>query len=240
MGCFAPWVFRDNVGQTWALAMNGAGQLTFTQLFPPLGNNAMAAVPLTDIVTGLTVNVTVVFTSSPVLTTVPSSGPAIGNYIPLTRPVVGTYKLQVSNGSLVANPVGDGPGIADPVVGQLFNYDMVNPPVNPPNLPNAGLLNELPGGWLPAYKQPGGIGGQTTPAQASGSTSQITGIPYEVGMGLNVCADGHWFNMWDITFATVNCTQAAIIRCPLCGYVQQIISPASLLYTDPGLEHISS
>jgi len=248
MSCFAPWVFLDNVGQTWALGMNSAGQLTFTLISNPPANNAAASVPLKDTVSGLTVALSVIFTTVPTLTPTPSSGRAIGNHIPLTRPGVGTYWLQVASGALVLNQQNSN-YVADPVVGQLYNTDMINPSTNPPNLPNAGLPSGAPGGWLPAYTQPGGIGTQTFPAQQSGQpyseqpsdiglTSQETGIPYEVGMGMNTLGCSHWINNYEQVWPTVGCQTYCLVRCPLCGYVQEMF-PLSVAY-DQYHEHISS
>jgi len=250
MGCYTPWIFLDDAGNTWALGVSSSGKLTFSEVIPP-APQAMRQVPLTDLITEQVYGLSVTYTSSgpKIVTSGPLSIPAIGLYIPMSN-AGRTFWLQVANGQLFGSWKTAG-GSTDPVVGQLFNLDMVNPALNPPNLPNAGIPSGLPGGWLPNYSQPGGLGGQTLPAQQSGTPYSEepsdaglpvpdTGTPYELGMGLNVCADGHWFNCWDITFTTVNCGPAAIVRCPLCGYIQEIISPASRLYTDPGFDHISS
>jgi hypothetical protein len=248
MGCFAPWVFLDNVGQTWALGMNAAGQLTFTQISNPPANNAAASVPLKDIITGATVKLVVVFTASPVLTPIASSGPTIGSYVPLTRPGVGTYWLQVASGALVLNQQ-NAIYTPDPVIGELFNYDLANPAVNPPNLPFAGLPSGFPGGFLPPYSQPGGLTTPSFPAQQSGVpyseqpsdvglTSQETGIPFEQGMGMNTLGCNHWINNYEQVWTTVGCQTYCLVRCPLCGYVQEMF-PLTEAYSEYR-EHISS
>lgn len=248
MGVYFPWIFIDQLGQVWALGMNSSGQLTFTQ---STAVNGSAAYPLKDIATGETYQVSVVTTGGiPALVATLSSGPTVGSFIPVTRATANTtYYIQVSSGTLVANLE---PGVItpDPVLGQIYSPDMVNPPVNPPNLPDAGLLSPEPGGWLPPYTQPAGLNTQTFPAQQDGTggspdPSNVgllawnTGVPYEIGMGLNTAGCGHWFNCFDTTFSTVDGQQSALIRCPLCGYLQMIITPAALLYT-AAYEHISS
>jgi hypothetical protein len=248
MACFIPWVFLDDQGNAWALGVTSQGALTFTAVTPP-PTNAIRSAPLKDISTGSTVAIFVTWTpAGPFLDTEPVSVPPIANKIQMSASGA-TFWLQVSNGRLQGMFV-TGPA-QDPVVGQLFNYDMVNPPVNPPNLPNAGLPSGAPGGWLPYYTQPGGIGTQTFPAQQDGTPYSETpsdeglpvsdtGTPYELGMGFNTAACGHWFAVFSISFASVGCVPSALVLCPLCGFVVQIITPASLLYSDPGYEHISS
>lgn len=241
-------MFRDNVGQTWALGMNAAGQLTFALISNPPANNASASVPLKDLKNGNTVKLVVIFGTAPVLTPQPSSGPTVGSFIPLFRPGVGTYWLQVFNGALVLRQQ-DSIVPVDPVVGELFNFASVNPPVVPPNLPNAGLPSGFPGGYLPVYTQPGGIGTQSFPAQQTGYpysnqptdtglSSQQTGIPFEVGMGMNVAGCGHSFNVFTQLWTTVGCESFCLVTCPLCSFVQEMFpaSEANSQYR----EHISS
>lgn len=239
MACFTPWIFRDNAGHAWALGVTTAGKLTLSQV-TPIPSRAILQAPLTDTVDGHVYGVIVVYTASGpmVSTTAALAIPAIGSFIPMAANGR-TFWLQTKSGRLFGSWQ-TSVGTSDPVVGELFNTDLVNPSVVPPNLPNAGLPTGEQGGWLPHYTQPGGIGSQSQPQQQSGSTSQITGVPYEVGMALNTSPCGHWFNNFEITFSTVSCEQAALVRCPLCGYLIEIITPASRLYSDPGLEHISS
>lgn len=240
MACYVPWIFIDNLGNAWAIGVTSLGQLTLSQV-TPVPTNAVRQVPLTDIVNGLVYGLSVFYvtgTGPMLMTAGPLSIAAVGAFIPMSASGRVFY-LQVSNGELYGSWQ-TASGTTDPVVGELFNFDMVNPAVTPPNLPFAGLPSGFVGGWLPVYTQPGGIGAQSFPQQQTGSTSQITGVPFEVGMGMNTSPCGHWFNNFEITFTTVACQQVAVVRCPLCGFLVEIISPASQLYQNPGYEHISS
>jgi hypothetical protein len=247
MGCFTPWIFRDNAGNAWAIGVNGIGQLTLSQV-TPVPPNAMVQVPLLDTVNGKAYGIFVSYSGGPFIsTTAALSIAAIGSYIPMTFQGR-TFWLQTANGQLIGSWQGlSGP--ADPVVGQLYNLAMINPSLNPPNLPNAGLPSGFPGGWLPPYTQ-NVLGGQTFPAQQTGQpysnepadfglTSQETGIPYEQGMGMNVSPCQHWQNSFTVQFGSYQCQNAAFVTCSLCGYLIEIIVPASLLYTD-AYSHISS
>lgn len=72
------------------------------------------------------------------------------------------------------------------------------------------------------YTQPGGIGTQTFPQQQIGEM-----------IGLFVSPCGHWHNGWVVQSAAVCGVQSAVITCPLCSYVVQIITPFDLIYTAP-------
>lgn len=247
VACFAPWIFLDNAGNAWVMGVSTVGQLTLSQV-SPIPTNAMQQVPLRDTVTGKVYGVMVVYTSSgPFITTTgPLSIHSVGLFIPLSvanRP----FWLQVANGQLIGSWQAAG-GAADPVVGQLYNLDLVNPSLFPPNLPNAGLPSGGAGGWLPNYTQ-NVLGGQTLPAQQTGYaysnqpsdtglSSQETGIPFEVGMGMNVAGCGHSFNSFEQILTTISCTTFCIVRCPLCGYCVETF-PLSMMY-DSYHEHISS
>ena len=70
----------------------------------------------------------------------------------------------------------------------------------------------------PLYTQPGGPGTQVFPQQSLGEKS----APYSFGCG-------HFFNLpaiWE-QYDPATKQQAAIIACPICGYVQRIIEPYS-------------
>lgn len=247
VACFAPWIFLDNAGNAWAMGVSTVGQLTLSQV-SPIPTNAMQQVPLRDTVTGKVYGVMVVYTSSgPFITTTgPLSIHSVGLFIPLSvanRP----FWLQVANGQLIGSWQAAG-GPPDPVLGELFNYDVVSPPLNPPNLPNAGLPSGFPGGWLPNYTQ-AAIGAPSFPAQQNGYpysnepsdaglTSQETGIPFEQGMGMNTAGCGHWFNNYEQVFTTVGCQPYSLVVCPLCRFVQQMF-PLTVCY-DEYHEHISS
>jgi hypothetical protein len=85
-------------------------------------------------------------------------------------------------------------------------------------LPEIGTLYTPfePGNLPPTYTQPGGAGTLVYPQQPMGERS----AQYAAGCG-------HWFNCWTIleAYDDVKEVQAAIIACPLCFYVQQIIEP---------------
>lgn len=78
-----------------------------------------------------------------------------------------------------------------------------------------------PDDTLGNYTQPGGIGTPVFPAQPIGE---------KIGLWTAGCE--HWFNAWYIQSATVCGDRSAIITCPVCGYVQQIVTPFDLIYTD--------
>lgn len=99
----------------------------------------------------------------------------------------------------------------NPSLGSLFNYDTATGPE----------------GFLPPAKQPNGPGTPVTdPVQ---STGEILG---QFGSGC-----GHSFNSWEIASAAISGVRVAVIRCPLCQYVQRIISPYDAIY-DPANEFI--
>jgi len=246
-GCFAPWIFVDDQGDAWAMGVSVSGQLTLASV-SPVPTTAMRQVPLRDTVDGHVYGISVTSTpSGPLVTTTgPLSIHAIGRFIPLSaakRP----FWLQTANGLLIGSWQGAA-GPADPMVGELFNYDVVNPPIGPPNLPNAGLPTGFPGGYLPNYTQ-SVIGGQSLPAQANGApfskqptniglSSDETGIPFEIGMGMNTAGCGHWFNNYEQVFTSVGCQPYSLVVCPLCRFVQEMF-PISVCY-DEYHEHISS
>lgn len=79
----------------------------------------------------------------------------------------------------------------------------------------------------PQFAQPGGIGTQTFPQQQNGGTGMvwINGVPNEIGQGMWTAGCGHWFNSWEIISVTGCCSPVALICCPLCRFIQQIITP---------------
>jgi hypothetical protein len=79
----------------------------------------------------------------------------------------------------------------------------------------------------PVFTQPGGPGTQAFPAQPIGER-----------MGLFSSSCLHWFNAWRVQFTSYVDNedvihQIALVQCPLCGNLQQIIDPASAIYTAP-------
>lgn len=77
------------------------------------------------------------------------------------------------------------------------------------------------------YTQPGGPGTNVFPQQQQGEQ-----------VALWVAGCGHWFNHWDVRENNfnppsfdVNYTElSAFLLCPLCGFVQRIISPYDGIY----------
>jgi hypothetical protein len=82
------------------------------------------------------------------------------------------------------------------------------------------IYNPDTAAYLPPFTQPGGPGTATFPQQDPGQM-----------IGLFVAGCGHWFNNWDVISATVACDQVAVMRCPLCQYVQRIIDPYNDIYS---------
>jgi hypothetical protein len=107
------------------------------------------------------------------------------------------------------------------------------------NEPVVGELLPVP--YVPAPEQPGGVGTPVTdPVQM---VSEKNGFYYP--------ACGHSINSYDVScevaggapygagpYGAGNYSQqgqaSAIVKCPICGYVQQIITPASAFYNMPG------
>lgn len=80
-------------------------------------------------------------------------------------------------------------------------------------------------GSYPAPVQPGGIGTPvTSPVQTDGEK-----------LGLWVAGCQHWFNHWDVHTCALSGVQSALICCPLCSYVQRIITPYSDIHTDANM-----
>jgi hypothetical protein len=93
------------------------------------------------------------------------------------------------------------------VVGQLYNGGLVN--------------------GLPFWTQPGGIGTQVFPEQPRQFPLQFEGY-YQVPMtypSLYVAGCLHAFNCYSIykVYDPVNDIQVALIACPACSYIQQIL-----------------
>ena len=89
-----------------------------------------------------------------------------------------------------------------------------------PPLPAIGSLYTPaePGNLPPTYTQPGGVGTPVFPQQPLGERS----AQYSFG-----CS--HFFNIpriWQVYDPDTE-EQAALICCPLCGYIQRIIEPYS-------------
>ncbi len=77
----------------------------------------------------------------------------------------------------------------------------------------------------PVFTQPGGPGTQTFPAQPIGER-----------MGLFSASCQHWFNAWRVQFTSYKDDMGAIhrialVQCPLCSFLQQIIEPADAIYS---------
>jgi hypothetical protein len=225
--CSVPYVFNDGVGNFWQLGVTTLGQLTFTLLLTPPAS-AWTAYPMKDTPSGLAFSFAAIPGPFFSITRAAAFDGAVKANIQLVDANQATWELRLINaGGYQVTKVGTSLG-RDPQVGTLANYDTANP----------SLIAGQPGGWLPAYYQPGGPGTPTFPQQAQGSQSMITGVPFEVGMALYTMGCGHWFNNPEVAFASVNCVPSAIVRCPLCQFISRIITPASLIYTSPAYEII--
>ena len=102
--------------------------------------------------------------------------------------------------------------MADPVIGQLYNADLQSS--------------------YPPAQQPNGIGTPVTaPLQATGQgNSNTNGVPQEIN-GRFRPGCGHSIMSYDVARAAVSGVSMCLILCPLCGYIQNIISPAQ--FYDP-------
>lgn len=220
-----PRFFDDGAGSFWQPLVNPAGpSLVFQSGTPSSPQQKVQFAYLQDSIVQTNYWLfTVAPGGSPVLTPVTPQGtnqqsfdtsfPANAN-----DGSGNVWQVQVQNGAVKpvfnGNPVIAGPH-QDPVLGQLFNFDLTG---------QVGFLTE--------YTQPGGPGTATLPADANGAPSVITGVPFEVGNAQFIVPYcGHSVNSPDIVFAAVGGVPSAVVRCPRCGIVAQIITPASLLYT---------
>ena len=86
-----------------------------------------------------------------------------------------------------------------------------------PGFPYPGTLYlGLTRNGLPVWSQPGGPGTLVFPQQPQGEHSAL----YSFGCG-------HWFNCPEIfeIWYPYNEVQAALVSCPICSFVQQVIEP---------------
>ena len=82
-----------------------------------------------------------------------------------------------------------------------------------------------PSGSYPVPSQPGGINTPVTmPVQTDGEK-----------IGLWVAGCQHWFNHWNVYSAAVGGVTSALICCPVCGYIQRIITPYSAIHSDANM-----
>lgn len=71
------------------------------------------------------------------------------------------------------------------------------------------------------FSQPEGPGTLVYPQQSVGEMN-----------GTFACGCGHFFNDWMVYEQAVCGITSAILCCPMCTYIQQIITPQALIYTD--------
>lgn len=107
------------------------------------------------------------------------------------------------------------------------------PPIPPPLLPNIGTLYPLSGdvplGNLPpTWTQPGGQGTPVFPQPTDSAAGQFEPPTTPTGMYTFGCL--HVFNCPRIfkQFDPLKSRDAALICCPMCGYIQDIINPYEL------------
>lgn len=86
-----------------------------------------------------------------------------------------------------------------------------------PDMPIVGTFFN-PRTYIPRFSQPGGVGSPTFPQEATGEL---------LGQWMAGCS--HSFNSWEVAAASSCGTQVAVVQCPICSYVQQIISPYSAI-----------
>lgn len=85
--------------------------------------------------------------------------------------------------------------------------------------PVVGELYRPPGTFRQPCIQPGGVG---TPV-----TDPTQTVEERTGKFAPAC--GHSINSWDIFRAAVGGVPSALITCPLCWYIQSIVTPFTLL-----------
>jgi hypothetical protein len=84
------------------------------------------------------------------------------------------------------------------------------------------------------WSQPSGPGTTVYPQQNTGSfgypANQL--LMQEPGQGLWVSSCGHWLDAWQIfrDYDTVAEQSVAIIACPICSNIQQVLSPFESIY----------
>jgi hypothetical protein len=109
--------------------------------------------------------------------------------------------------------------MADPVLGELY----------------------APYSYLPKFVQEGGAGTPVVPPPAEylvNCGSLQIGNPPVARDPLNQINGqwnsgcGHVINSWEVRQDTVDGVLSAIVCCPLCGFVQQIITPYSLFLAE--------
>ena len=155
--------------------------------------------------------------------------------IVLQGPSDQAFQLVTSTGGVLS-----GSGLSDPKIVGATHVLMVDPTgafqyqltVDSHGQPHTALdqswqpgtpVGELyPTQYYPTFSQPGGPGTPTFPQQDIGEK-----------LGTFTAGCGHWFNNWWVPNSAFLGVPSAYIACPLCGYVQQIVTPQSLIYTDP-------
>jgi hypothetical protein len=102
--------------------------------------------------------------------------------------------------------------MADPVIGTLY----VKPGVPQP----------------PRYTQPGGQGTPVVPTQPP-QPQPVTQPPYvgppQEHLGRFFPGCGHSIMSYEVVYVAVGGVPSAALLCPMCGYVQNLYTPASLL-----------
>jgi len=112
--------------------------------------------------------------------------------------------------------------------------------------PQIGQLQPQHAGY-PTPSQPGGIGTPVTdPTQPctvypnggpppTAYTPQTNPTPYNERAAMFFPGCGHAIRSWEVRWDAVNGEQMALICCPLCGYLQDILTPEAALsvYQNP-------
>ena len=104
--------------------------------------------------------------------------------------------------------------------------------------PGEWSVGQLYGGGkvngLPVYTQPGGIGTRVIPQAPQQFPQNFQGY-YQVPMtypSLYTAGCGHAFNCFGTqqVYDPYDEVQVILLLCPICGYIQEIYSPASMYY----------
>jgi hypothetical protein len=201
MPCAALYYLIDELGGFWNLTATNGGLLQIIRTGTPL-TPPVGSLIIRDRFIAVDWALTVISTGFLVLNAIP-------RIVPPAAPPPQWLGVRSPNQTLFRIQVFNG-----------FLQTVQQPLITQP-VPLVGTIyNPDTAVYLPKFTQPGGPGTATFPQQQPGEM-----------IGLFVAGCGHWFNNWDVISATVDCDEVAVMRCPLCQYVQRIIDPYSDIYS---------
>ena len=205
-----PVYLVDTSGFEWQLFCGNGGAPI--QTVPVTGQTAFASILINDIGMAQTGGLTIVPNPSPYMGVSPGDihidpvtySPGTPLQIAVNSPDGTLWWIQVDGGLLATNL---GTAVCTPPLGTLYiaNYNGI------------------------AWSQPGGPGTIVYPQQNTGSFGypgdQL--LMQEKGQGLWVSGCQHWLDTWQIWKDINVCTNqnVAILTCPICSFIQQIITP---------------